>query len=176
MEDSEKIENSFVPEPQTLGSAIDYNWKAHNHDGVNTPKISSGYEGIRVYLNTPTAIPNAEATKVPFDAESWDTGGEFTSSRYTAKKEGKYFVSANVGWKADTVDQGAYHLYIYKNGAEQSLSLVRASGTYGFSQNVTDVVSLSVGDYIEIYVFIGQNNQSILSESYKTYLLIHKID
>ena len=71
----------------------------------------------RAYLATSTqSIPDITATKVLFNAESFDILGEFASYKFTATKAGYYLIHSTVLWQTP-VDGSLYEIFIYKNNA-----------------------------------------------------------
>ena len=91
-------------------------------------------------------------TKVLFDAEVFDVGGNFdtSNSRFTAPITGKYLLMGHIyiypTYQVET--------YVYKNGSIYK----RFSGPIGSGgndnpngQKFVDVVHLDVGEYVEIY-------------------------
>ena len=97
-------------------------------------------------------IPHNTYTKVLFDAEVFDVGGNFdtSNSRFTAPITGKYLLMGHIyiypTYQVET--------YVYKNGSIYK----RFSGPIGSGgndnpngQKFVDVVHLDVGEYVEIY-------------------------
>ncbi|MNC60479.1 hypothetical protein D3C75_1103620 [compost metagenome] len=86
-----------------------------------------------------------------------DTLSEFSTvnSRFTALSTGNYLVSAQLGVHG-VADQGYVDIIIYINGAYQLASRTAISGTTtGQQPKITDVLRLSAGDYVEIFVYSG---------------------
>jgi hypothetical protein len=158
----------------------------------------AGSEGIvdlnhqsraRAFRNTTVqSIPNNAWTKVQFNGESYDEKAEFDSAtnyRFVALEEGYYQVNARTSFTITQASANQYNsIAIYRNGAVYSYGNNLAIGTSDnardiFSNNapnVSDVIYLTTGQYIEIFVFqnagVAQNINFGASE---TYVSIHKV-
>ena len=105
-----------------------------------------------VYLNADQSLANATVTKITLDTETFDTDNAFASNKFTVPSgaAGKYFFIASITW-VNLTDQDEGQVRIHKNG-----TFVQGTG-YFQGQNgtvtyqVTQVLDLSVGDYIELY-------------------------
>lgn len=110
---------------------------------------------VRAYMTTADqVIPDTTVTKVVFNAETFDTQNEFdktTNYRFTALKAGYYRVSIQVGWDANAT--GVRILYLYRNGASISTNSYSGVPTdQRWSQFLVDIIYLTVGQYLEVYV------------------------
>ena len=111
----------------------------------NTPSFS-------VYLNADQSLANATVTKITLDTETYDTDNAFASNKFTVPsgKAGKYCFIGTITYVNPTNEDEA-QVRIHKNG-----SFVQGSG-YFQGQNgtvtyqATQILDLSVGDYIELY-------------------------
>ncbi|MBP7835115.1 hypothetical protein KA025_03455 [Candidatus Saccharibacteria bacterium] len=132
----------------------------------------------RVYLAADYAVTAGGARKLTLDTESYDTSSEFdptTNYRFTATNAGTYFINASLKIDANT-DQILYQLMIYKNGSKISEFAHQTSTANTFTMQITDVVSLAAGDYIEIYVDSGEGaNYTAKGGSALTYLNIQRV-
>lgn len=129
--------------------------------GTNTP----AFEGYSTNGQTPS---DATETKVELDGESFDTDSAFDTSTYRftvpSGKGGKYFVYGNIAVDSQE-DNGVIHAYIRikKNGTTDLLD-----SYYNFSNNyprdvailVHGTVTLSAGDYIELYGYLNDSSGS----------------
>ena len=137
----------------------------HRHKGIETQPInlldSSWGVGnhrdggkVRAYLGTGQTV-GASAEIMEIDTESFDTRGEFdtTTYRFTAIKDGYYYVYAQIYYQS-VIDDQTIQVYIYKNGASIATGRTALGGTSGAKNivvNVTDLVKLNKDDYIEIW-------------------------
>lgn len=106
----------------------------------------------RTYLSSAQGVTSTFNTKITFDTNDYATGitWDGANNRFTALTAGKYIVSASLQWSAAQNFQ--HTTKIYKNGSPVSQSGF-ISGTYsGVANSIcTDLVTLAVGDYIEVY-------------------------
>ena len=118
--------------------------------GTNTPNFF-------VYKNSSQTISDATATKITWTTEVFDTASAFASDKFTVPsgQAGKYLFS----FASHTYDASEKltqsNKAFYKNGSQVG-SLDRTDGTYEFvtdNRVYTILLNLSVGDYIETYVW-----------------------
>jgi hypothetical protein len=110
------------------------------------------YPAFSVYLNADQSIANATVTKITLDTETFDTDNAFASNKFTVPSgaAGKYFFVGTITW-VNLTNEDEGQVRIHKNG-----TFVQGSG-YFQGQNgtvtyqATQVLDLSVGDYIELY-------------------------
>ncbi len=121
----------------------------------NTPAFSA-------YLGAAQALSEATITKLSFNTEHFDTDSAFdtTNYRFTVPtgKAGKYFIHGMARIDAETSSNLLSVLfYIYKNGSSFLPYYVATSANYtkATSANVTAIMDLSEGDYIEIYGYLN---------------------
>jgi len=91
--------------------------------------------------------------KVIFNSTPINPKGEYSTGtgRFTAQRAGNYIVSATAGI---TTGSGQYNgLAIYKNGVSRAFTSRRYNTTVNGAWTISAVVDLSVGQYIEIYVY-----------------------
>jgi hypothetical protein len=123
-------------------------------------------------------IPTGEVTKIELNAESYDVNSEFdptTNYRFTAKKAGYYMVRANITYSEVTADK-YYRALIRKNGATVAGSYAHPSSTSYLSVSIDDIISLAVGDYIELFTAHNAGEaRNVLNDATGTYLSIHKL-
>ena len=114
--------------------------------GANTPAFSVRQSSAQ------TGIANNTQTIVTFDTEEFDTDNAFASNKFTVPsgEAGKYFFVGTITW-VNLTNEDEGQVRIHKNG-----TFVQGSG-YFQGQNgtvtyqATQVLDLSVGDYIELY-------------------------
>lgn len=121
-------------------------WSAPGGSGA-TPSI------VRVSLGAdfiPTLTPVFE--KLTFDTEHFDTNNEFstTTNRFTATSDGYYRIHTNIFANGMTVSGSYTQLVIYVNGFlhQSNWKLL----TSAFSLTTSGIVSLTAGDFVEIYI------------------------
>jgi hypothetical protein len=140
--------------------------KGSSDNTVNTEKLridSSGrvtmpfQPAFSVWFSGNQSIAHNTITKVQFNVEVFDVGGNFDSAtnyRFTAPVAGKYLFMGHL------YIYPTYHVevYIYKNGSQYK----RFSGPLGTGSNdnpngmdFLDIINLAVNDYVEIYGYHG---------------------
>ena len=127
----------------------------------------------RVYRDSSTQALSADTiTKIEFNAESFDVKSEFdsvTNFRFTATKTGKYLVTSSI-----TVGSTAVIvLYIYKNGA--AITTLAESVTNTSRASISDVISLTATDYIEIHIKSISAVNTVTNGSDTSYFCVHKV-
>lgn len=122
--------------------------------GTNTP-------AFRVYLSGNQSISSSTAVKVNFDSETFDTDNAFASNKFTVPsgKAGKYVFYAHI--RKGTANDNLTLVYIYVNGSAKGY-FRRQTASQNSSQ-ITQMVDLSVGDYVEVYFYDDGGSASILS-------------
>jgi hypothetical protein len=108
----------------------------------------------RAYMSANQTIATATWTKVNLDTESFDIQGEFNTStyRFTAKKAGIYLVSALLVF-LNPVDQQWVIIDVRKNGVSTGQACMPASGTKNVGVTLSNILSLAVDDYLELYAY-----------------------
>jgi hypothetical protein len=122
----------------------------------NTPMVSAR-------LSSNTNVTDATFTKIEFDTEEIDTDSAYDNStnyRFTVPsgKAGKYLIQGQVRGDGNNNDVRTVACHIYKNGTQQGGSIVQQVGNTGTAQSltvpITQILDLSVSDYIEIFGFV----------------------
>lgn len=123
------------------------------------------------------SIPSSEWTKVQLNAENYDDQDEMVIVnpwRFTAKKAGTRSVKTAVYFQNAEADK-VYLIAIYKNGAAVAYAQAHSSSTASIAPTLSDDVSFSVGDYLELYVYHnGAAAINLLFGSAYTFMAIHK--
>jgi hypothetical protein len=116
----------------------------------------SAFSGASVGSSTDQTISSATYTALTWDTETFDVGGYHdnatNNSRITipSGKAGYYGIYA---WcQVDGNTSAARTIVIYKNGSSAQSSAIPASATFPTMQ-ISGVLNLAVGDYIEIFVY-----------------------
>ncbi len=125
---------------------------------------------------------NGTPAKILFDTELFTTEGitwDATNNRFTAKVAGKYLIIAIVYWGNPGVNF-RFAAYIYKNGAitHGGRSQLQCSlESNDLAVPIHRIVSLEVGDYIEIWAghSNGPSQYNIAGGETYTYFSIAKV-
>lgn len=129
---------------------------------------------FRAYQSTGQAIAAGVFTKVLYQTESYDIGGNFDSSRFTAKEPGTYFFSATC-MSAVQADGQETTFSFYLNGSEHLRVHQSAVGAAANQQTQGNVIVRMVPtDYIETFIRYGVAEDT-LAGSTLTYFAGHKI-
>ena len=134
---------------------------------TNTPAFAAKITGNQ-------SISNDTDTKVAFDTVVWDTDSAFSTSNYRftvpTGKGGKYYLQAHTQIPGiDDTELGQIMIFI--NGSHDQLASVRnhAAGTNDIFRMITAyTVSLSAGDYVEIYVYQNSGDAQNATNQYFT--------
>lgn len=144
--------------------------------GDTTNNVLNVQVKARAYLSAQqNNLPDNTATKVDFDTESYDTGGNFASGTFTAPVAGFYLVSGVVAFTS-VVANSRYIASIRKNGGSaSSTSVTIGNGTSNVYLSVSDILELSANDTIELYAqqASGGSSVDVLHGEFGTYLAIH---
>ena len=124
--------------------------------GNNTPAFS-------VELGSDqTGISDATDTKVSFDSVETQQGVTFdtTNNRFTVPSGagGLYYFSSTIQVRTETnSDLVNINMYLFKNGVKNQTNPWNFSTNYVriFNMNISKILSLSEGDYIEIYAYLN---------------------
>lgn len=113
--------------------------------------MSNPYK-FSAYRNAAANTGNNAFAKITFDTELFDSNSNFDTSngRYTVAVTGYYYVTAAAHTGVSTVNPV---ISIFKNGSEfirgNKINTTLGSGA---GLQVSDLVYLAAGDYIEIYI------------------------
>ena len=139
--------------------------------GVVTPN-ASGIKMTPTFMvgksANQTSITAGSFTKVTFDEEDVDTDSAFASDKFTVPtgQAGKYFIHLDVQMNAEsgagTATVGSAR--IYKNGSVAiNGGIVDFRNTNGqkFNANVSAIMDLSAGDYLEGYAELHTSSGNV---------------
>jgi len=139
---------------------------------LTLPKQSACF----AYLSTDQSISAGVSTKVNLDTTLFDIQNEFDAAnhRITVSESGKYLIigSADIGVGA-TGD--ILFVIIRVNGATKGQNKISAARVTDHILNIATCLYLSAGDYIELYVMNYDNNVTLYSGAYLTFLSVIKI-
>ena len=129
--------------------------------GTNTPAFEA-------YLSATQTLTNNTDTKIQFNTEVFDTAPAYdntTNYRFTVPsgQGGRYFVYNNLNMYDGQNGQaiGYTNTYVYKNGSQFAQyygDLGTAKAQTSFTRNITLIMDLNAGDYIEIFARINNIN------------------
>lgn len=131
-----------------------------------TAASAPSYSGASVYNSAYISIPNNTDTVLTFNTENFDTNSyhdtSTNTSRLTVPADGKYLITANVGFAANAT--GYRYAQIKKNGSTNVCQVginFTNSGTFDTQLTATTVVNAVTSDYFEIQVY--QNSGGALN-------------
>jgi hypothetical protein len=147
-------------------------------DGVGGTSWANAntYSITRANLSANQALGTGGWQKIAFNTVAFDLNTEFAAAnnRFVATKTGYYEV--NAGYHTDTQSNTQfYSIGVYKNGALYQMNAGNHTNLGIVSRNVDCIVSLTAGDYIEIYAENYQSGVNIDSYSGKTYFEVKQI-
>ncbi|MEU1800909.1 hypothetical protein [Streptomyces sp. NPDC019937] len=115
---------------------------------------STGPPRFRGYQNSAQSISNGTFTSITIDTEVIDSdGGHSTStntSRYTCQVAGTYAVGGSVCFPANSTGSRGVRLAVNGSSVQGVASLIPAATGNSCGTQVATILSLSVGDYVEI--------------------------
>ncbi|MDQ0269925.1 C1q-like domain-containing protein [Cytobacillus purgationiresistens] len=164
-----------------VNPAYGYVWATDHRNNLFTNYVNNNvWTGWRklnnssyVVATTPStgtrqALTKGANNKLNFSRELCDSGNDYNVSnmRYTARYDGLYLFNASAFFESPYVYQN-FELKLYVNDSEKAvIGNVRnraetPSTTYNFEQIVSGsvVLNLKAGDYVELYVYVGQTSQ-----------------
>ena len=111
------------------------------------------------------SISSGTVTKVTWDTENYDIGGNFASDKFTAPIAGKYHMNALVTMSTITAGAGIGLIWykngsVFRSGYHQSTEI-----NITFSLQSSGIFDLSVSDYLEVYVFQGSGSNETIGET-----------
>lgn len=122
-------------------------------DAVTVDKINITAKA-RAYLSADqTDIVNATWTKVNYDAESYDVGSNFASSKFTAPVTGYYLIVGKIDWQDMPADI-SIGIALYVNGSNKVQNIILSSALDNANTvDCTDIRLLTANDYVEMYAY-----------------------
>tara|TARA_R100000773_G_C4145858_1_gene70149 strand:- start:41 stop:577 length:537 start_codon:yes stop_codon:yes gene_type:complete len=136
------------------GSSITIGESGDTASGIftNTPAFSAK-------MSAAQSISNDTSTKIAYDTEIVDTDSAYDNStnyRFTvpSNEAGRYFIGASVR-SGNVTDTKKITMFFHINGSEVAqhfFSTASSNGGEQYTVAVHDVLDLSVGDYIEVFV------------------------
>jgi len=156
----------------------------HTHRSFNQGGIISNddlYQGCGVHAcrNAIQDIPNMIITKILFDTEFYDIGGDFDAdgvdSNFITPSTGYYFFNATMTLNMTNVDKQIF-MYLYKDGISEIESFVENCITGNFSSTVSALLYLILGEVLDVRIWHNSGlAQAIIGGLTTNYLHIFKI-
>ena len=107
---------------------------------------------FRAHQSAGLNIDHNTATKISFNAETFDPQSTFADGKFTPAVSGKYFLSASVRMAAAAYNQ--LGLILYKNGSGIAYQWHNTdSGSGNPNATVSTIVDSDTDDYFEIYLY-----------------------
>lgn len=133
-----------------------------------TPAAGSTFAGCRAVNNANQSISNETATAVSFQTESFDSDAFHNNSTNNSRltipsgKTGYYQVSALLKWQNDPTTGSIRQFRTYLNGSQTNVYTMVWTQNNDQTQVYGDLLSLTQGDYIEIYVWHNDGSSTNL--------------
>jgi len=135
----------------TVPSGVTVNMSSATQTGVggaNTPAFKAYYNGSQT-------VANNSSTKITvYGTEEYDTDSAFASNRFTVPsgKAGKYMFFATLSDDTGSSSTNTFSFFLKKNGSAD-IGNTSAYLTAYQQVQVFGVDDLSVGDYVEVYLY-----------------------
>ena len=132
---------------------------------TGTVMVSGNMPAFSAYQSASSqSLTGGAATKVTFDAELFDTNGNFASSRFTPTVAGYYSLTASVMVGASNQE---IVTYIRKNNTDVITGLDNITGAYN---SLATGIQYANGttDYFEVYCYVG-STRSVSNVATNTY-------
>ena len=121
---------------------------------VNTPII-------QVYLSGNQTLTNGQFDKITFDSETYDTGSNFASNKFTVAIAGYYYIELKVDFDYGTEVPNDKKCKIQKNGSTNlSEGFMNGDGHPYGTVTTSTIANLAVNDYIEGYAYVQSGTAS----------------
>jgi len=149
---------------------------AVNAGGVTSNELASGAvtqaklganvvgngPAFRAYISSAQSVPAGTLdTKITL-SEDFDTNSNFNNSRFTATIAGIYIFSGATGVSLKSGTTVLYnHSLIYKNGSRFAAGSFAAAQPNDACSSVSCILSMNVGDYVELYCFTSSNGNGV---------------
>jgi len=132
--------------------------------------VGGGTPAVMVKAPNETSISHDTQTKVTLDTEIIDSGGTFTSDRWTPATAGTYFIFAQLYTSTGGATNTAGTITIYKNGSAGNAvgsQLYPNNDTSGanFLYNTCMIDTADADDYYELYAMINCSGGSTINVS-----------
>ena len=143
------------------GCTITNNGTQTGFGGTNTP-------AFQARMSADQSFSSGATFKVDFDTEVFDTDSAYdptTNQRFTVPsgQAGKYYIHGKIFFNDIASTDAAQIIRMYKNGSQVAAGVRRTVGTTGrdATVSVSQILDLSVADYIEIYAYTNAGSGSL---------------
>ena len=136
-----------------------------------------------VYNDSNFSMSSSTETLITWSQEQQDTDNAFASNKFTVPSgaAGKYFVQAQICFVPNTGSTSTMqwcYMHINKNGSNITGSPridFRGNNGHGATVQTSQIVTLAVGDYLEVYGWVAATSPVALNGAGSTYFLGYKI-
>jgi len=153
----------------TLGGDLDIGSSKITNGGTGGIEVdtagrvtNSTLPAFRVFRDSPNEDSSSETDLVPYNAKDYDVGNNYDLStlRFNAPVSGTYFFTSSVNCYA--ISSGTYfYCALRLNGSNYAVgSRIDVNDTGDFVVVISEVLSLSEGDYVEIVSISGDASRS----------------
>ena len=140
--------------------------------------------GVVAHKNSSQIIPTGQSTKIDWGKTKGDVitdegKMDLTLDRYVALRGGTRIVSATVSWDSTTA-QKSFMLEIWKNSTRVFREVQRSSYTATvsgeFTSQISGLVDMKEGDFVEIFVFQDTGGNKVISgNDYSTWFSVVRV-
>ena len=160
----------------TTGATANYVLQSDATGNASWALPNNTYSVTRTNLSANQSLGTSGWQKIVFNTVVFDLNTEFVTgtNRFVAAKTGYYEV--NAGYHTDNQANTQYYsIGVYKNNALYQMNAGNHTNIGIVSRNIKCIVSLTAGDYIEIFVENYQSGVNLDSYSGKTYFEVKQI-
>jgi len=117
---------------------------------------------FEVAKSSAQTLASSTVTKVTWNQENFDVGGNFASDKFTAPIAGKYHMNALVTMSTIIAGAGIGLIWykngsVFRNGHHQSTEI-----NITFALQASGVFDLSASDYLELFIFQGSGSSETI--------------
>jgi len=171
-----KIASDAITTAKIADSTVT-NAKVASNAGIDYSKLSLG-NASRASLSADQTLTTGTTTKMQFNTEDYDVGGDYDAStnyRYTVGSgdAGKYLIYAALN--AAPSDAKRIRVYLYKNGSQLDPPGYQSNNqsVAGNFLSVTTfaILELADADYIEIYGSHNEGGNLVVQSEYSSFIV-----
>jgi hypothetical protein len=134
-------------------------------DGVLNPWGDNTRSCVLSATNAAQALSAGVATKVTWGSTNRDNLTEFSTSRFTAKHAGLYHMTGTISLSGMTGGSTSLNIVLYVNGVGIHTLAIVTPNVASLLVPFSDIFTLNVGDYAEIYITSNNTGATIGSGS-----------
>lgn len=147
----------------TVDSMLIKDGKVQTASALSPVYTSNPYK-FSAYRHAAWTTSNASFAAVVFDTESYDTGSNYNTSdgKFTAPINGFYYFHGYV--RTTTSAGNANDIALYKNGSVAKYGVANkaaGAGTVALGIEVSSVLQLTAGDYVQVYHYANGQAGSV---------------